>query len=1017
MSKKYKLKINFIILLVIFISGIIINSDIVSAEINIENEENSLFEQTLSTNFASSEKFDPNSDFTVIESQSLIDSNGFSLGAKPNSFINSVQSETDTDDGEQEPVLNQDPQINPQIGDILAYGHPSLFHPFLFKWEVVDIISSQEVMINYTEFNEATLTEYPSISYVLNTHTRELIGGWEVFPYWQNPDDLYVGAIIDIYYLGAGDGDVFAGGIYNYYGEIINIWIVDTGWEFFYYVQDTGVLIASVDFSYNPYFVGTYINVLSPGDEIHNIRQVGNDIERYKAGFVISLFVQNTGHFTESFDIELYASSSLVTSRTLTLNGGEYQYLELEWNPDVPDVYFIEVIAVAVAGETYLTDNTFSMEYSTYPTTQYELSIIPFQWYSTAGGYTLGLSGDSDAAPVDFLFDFFFYDQNFSSMYVISNGWMTFADTAPSLLLSDPLPLDGFIHIIAPYSVDLTASSNVYVLSTPDYLVIEFNNYYYSTGELAGTFQVVFYSNGDIIFTYLDMELDQGAIVGLNYGLDLKYYTAYTNGLSDVNSFTIEFSPTEGSGVLEISVYDNNTLSPIQNAQVDVYNDTSHKIASGLSDIDGFYKAVALTSGNYRVEISANGYYSTSQIEYVENSEIYTVDIFLDPVPEREIVIISPTEGQTVEGGVVYIEFTAPNITYVVLVDMFVNDVWIANTTSLYSEYICVPVFENGTNLIRLEFLWLDTGSAFVELSVESVDVVPLHIIGDGDYFSMTVEFPDAGMFMEQNFTFVWYSEFELNVTSTMRSYDIYDTTLDYMEYYVRVNILNGYITDSDIPGFISTHFALFNRITPETTIGDPFISSVWSDIAFIENSIVWRGNDVWTITLIGGIILYIHKESGFFIYEYIPPTAFAEGFGFVETNIFELVYKPDISPEDDYEYDYNTIGHSLSWTAFDEDPAVYEIYKDGELVESDAWYSGVPIIHNIDNLAVGSYNYTIVVVDEEGSSVKDTVIVTVNPVIPEYSSMFGYLILSSIMCITLAIIFKKRKFQEIRNI
>ena len=664
-----------------------------------------------------------------------------------------------------------------------------------------------------------------------------------------------------------------------------------------------------------------------------------------------------------------------------------------------------------------MTDNTFYLDYSTYPPTQYEYFICPFQWISTAGGYNLGLSGDTDAALVDFQFDFFFYDQNFSSMYVISNGWMTFADTAPSLLLSDPLPLDGFIHIIAPYSVDLTASSNVYVLSTPDYLVIEFNNYYYFTGELAGTFQVIFYSNGDIVFTYLDMELDQGAIVGLNYGLDLNYYTAYTDGLSDVNNFAIEFSPMEGSGVLGISVYDNNTLSPIQNAQVDVYNDTGHKIASGLSDIDGFYKAVALTSGNYRVEISANGYYSTSQIEYIEGSEIYTVDIFLDPVPEREILIISPTEGQTVEGGVVYIEFTTPNIADIVLVDMFVNDVWIANTTSLYSEYICVPVFENGTNLIRLEFLWLDTGSANVELSVESIDVVPLHVIDDGDYFSMTVEFPDIGMFIEQNFTFVWYSEFELNVTCTMRSFDSEDTTLDYMEYYVRVNILNGYITDSDIPGFISTHFALFNRITLETTIGDPFISSMWSDIVFIENSIVWRGNEVWTVTLMGGIILYIHKESGFFIYEYIPPISFAEGFGFVKTNIFELIYAPELSTLEDYTYDYGTTGHSLSWYAYDEEPSHYEIYKDGELVESDAWYSGVPIIHNIDNLAVGSYNYTIVVVDEEGSSVKDTVIVTVNPVIPEYSLMFGYLILSSIMCITLAKLFKKRKFQEIRNI
>ncbi|MCE7747964.1 MAG: carboxypeptidase regulatory-like domain-containing protein, partial [Candidatus Heimdallarchaeota archaeon] len=558
-----------------------------------------------------------------------------------------------------------------------------------------------------------------------------------------------------------------------------------------------------------------------------------------------------------------------------------------------------------------------------------------------------------------------------------------------------------------------------YYRSTPDYFAVTY--WYYITTSPGyypiGTFEVVLHANGDIVFQYHYIEYDPGSTVGLSYGRDLSYYSLYTPSLDGVSDFAILFSPSPYTSFIEVNAHDSISLDPLANAQVNIYDETDNLLKTGLTNIDGFYKVVAVPVGTYRIEVVANGYIPESQIEFVDVHEGNYLYFHLDLLPIRELLIISPTEGQTVEGGVVYIEFATSDTNDVVLVDMFVNDVWITNVTSLYSEFICVPVFENGTNVIRLEILWADTSNAFVEISIESINVIPLYDLEDGDYFTLTVEFPDIGVFFEQNFTFIWYSEFELNVTSTMRSYYANGTTVDQMQYYVRVNILNGYITDSDIPGFISSHFALFNRITPETNVGDPFISSVWSDIAFIDGSMIWRSNEVWTITLIGGILLYIHKESGLFIYEEIPDSGFGPGYGLVETNIFELVYAPDLSAEEDYAYEYGTTGHSLTWYAYDAEPSHYEIYKDDELVESDAWYSGVPIIYNIDNLELGSYNYTIVVVDEEGCSVKDTVMVTVNPVIPEYSSMFGYLILSLIMCITLATIFKKRKFQEIRNI
>ncbi len=911
--------------------------------------------------------------------------------------------------------------INLQIGDILAYGYPNDFYPFSIKWEVVDILSPREYVLNYIYFLADTLTEYVYGTYILNPYTREFSSSWDLFPYWLNPDDLYLGAVVDVFYMGANDGEVIGETTYNYYGEIVDVWILDDPdeeWPMYakyYFVKETGVRIANLDDSYNFYWEGTYISVLSPSYEVHNLKQAVDFFERNNTNFVIPILIHNTGHFAESSVTEVYIDGVFVTSRNLNLDGGEYFIWKAECQTSVHGVYVVEVNTTIVTGESYSIDNYYSIDFSTYPPVQYFMYSTPFLWYDTYhSGQSLGLAGDDIYKSINLQFEFFFYDHFFSTIYIDSNGVLSFLELDSLTWNRWGIPTDHYNYIIAPFWDDLYASNNVYYRSTPSYFAVTY--WYYITTSPGyypiGTFEVVLHANGDIVFQYHYIEYDPGSTVGLNYGRDLSYYSLYTPSLNGASDFAILFSPSPYTSFIEVNAYDSISLDPLANAQVNIYDEADNLLLTRLTDVDGFYKVVAVPVGTYRIEVIADEHFSESQVIFVDVHESIYMHFYLDPLPIREVEIITPTEGQTVEGGVVYIEFNTTDVTDVVLVDMFVNDVWITNVTSLYNDYICVPVFENGTNIIRLEFLWDDTTNAFVELSIESADITPLYDLDDGDYFMMTVEFPDVGMFIEQNFTFVWHSEFELNITSTMRTYDDNGTTLNQMQYYTRVNILNGYVTDSDIPGFISSHFALFNRITPETTIGDPFISSSWSDIVFINDSLLWRGNDVWKIILIDGTILYIHKESGFFIYEFIPTTSYGPGFGFVETNIFELVHAPDLLLEPDYEYEFGTTGHYLTWSAYDEDPAHYEIYLEGELISTDSWYSGIPISINIDALEVGVYNYTIVVMDEEGNTASDTVIVTVNPIVPELSPLLNLLFLPSIICMTLVFVLKRRKFQ-----
>ncbi|MEM4735626.1 MAG: NosD domain-containing protein [Candidatus Thorarchaeota archaeon] len=85
----------------------------------------------------------------------------------------------------------------------------------------------------------------------------------------------------------------------------------------------------------------------------------------------------------------------------------------------------------------------------------------------------------------------------------------------------------------------------------------------------------------------------------------------------------------------------------------------------------------------------------------------------------------------------------------------------------------------------------------------------------------------------------------------------------------------------------------------------------------------------------------------------------------------------PTIDSPDDLQYELGTTGHSIRWNPSDLNPERYEVYRDGLLVDSGVW-DGSDITVNIDGLAVGIYNYTIVVYDTSGNWVSDTVFVTV---------------------------------------
>ena len=98
-----------------------------------------------------------------------------------------------------------------------------------------------------------------------------------------------------------------------------------------------------------------------------------------------------------------------------------------------------------------------------------------------------------------------------------------------------------------------------------------------------------------------------------------------------------------------------------------------------------------------------------------------------------------------------------------------------------------------------------------------------------------------------------------------------------------------------------------------------------------------------------------------------------------VFVTVYNLInYPPTIDHPADSSYLEGSTGHTISWNPADTNPNSYSLYRNDSLIDSGVWSSSQPISVNIDNLNLGTYNYTLLVSDQGGLTASDTVFVTV---------------------------------------
>ena len=362
--------------------------------------------------------------------------------------------------------------------------------------------------------------------------------------------------------------------------------------------------------------------------------------------------------------------------------------------------------------------------------------------------------------------------------------------------------------------------------------VADASGFYNFTGLGAGTYIVEAITTG---YFWND------TMVTLDYDGEGKFIQLY-----------IPPEPTPGDGYIEVYVYDQITLLPIENVDLNLMTEYFIYVDFGMTDVSGFYNFTYLGVGTYIIEAHYYGY-QTSQtyvtIDYDGEGEC--VEIYLSPIV-RTIEILSPTDSETVEGGSVLVMCYISEVYDFDYLEVYVNSIYITEVQNFAQESpyeFIVPVFLNGSNVIAVVGYWYDASSAMDSVTIDSIDVVPIVNIREGDianyYYNATVSMNIEAFW---NFTFVeWIAPFYMNTSVYFYMWDDSGPLGEY-NYYLSVNVLNGYVPYDPTGQFDQNHLFPFCSLQPNVQLGDVAPVVPWDDLVVVTGSMPWIYTDVWVL-------------------------------------------------------------------------------------------------------------------------------------------------------------------------
>ncbi len=168
----------------------------------------------------------------------------------------------------------------------------------------------------------------------------------------------------------------------------------------------------------------------------------------------------------------------------------------------------------------------------------------PYTWIDASDGLNLTLLDDEYSTQY-LPFDFPFYNETFSSVYLSSNGHLSFTGPIPlsfsNVVFPSADPEDRYLIALFWDDLDPTEGGNIYVKNFSTYWVVEWSDIFHYNVELVGSFEVILFQDGSIIFNYDYISYHDGYTCGLNLGLNPSYFSSYQNLNDSVDNFSLFF--------------------------------------------------------------------------------------------------------------------------------------------------------------------------------------------------------------------------------------------------------------------------------------------------------------------------------------------------------------------------------------------------------------------------------------------------------------------------------------------
>ena len=269
-----------------------------------------------------------------------------------------------------------------------------------------------------------------------------------------------------------------------------------------------------------------------------------------------------------------------------------------------------------------------------------------YEWIDITGnGTSVTLCDDCYEGPFQLGFDFEYFSQTYTEIYICSNGWVSVVMPPWAALdgpcIPDPSEPNG---IIAPFWDDLLPSSGqcrYYANAADEQFIISWDQCpHWASGELY-TFQIIIGSNGSVTYNYAEIPITTSTVIGVENAdgtQGLGVHCQADGPFEPVNQSAVCFWGGP-SGEVQGIVRAFGTNAPIEGVTVSITQGPEFT----LTDATGFY-SLPLDPGTYTVCFAKQGNCDTCYTNILVEDNATTVRNATLRAPQAQFSVTSISE-------------------------------------------------------------------------------------------------------------------------------------------------------------------------------------------------------------------------------------------------------------------------------------------------------------------------------------------------------------------------------------